>query len=578
MADISKLNLNDSLYNVKDSTARSNVTNLQNSLGTASQKDYATVAIGATGEDVNALPSVGQVEAYVSNKVTGAMHFKGVAQGNELPAPADYDAGDVIIWQNKEYVCYANGGIKAWEQLGDESTLYATQTELRQVEGVGWTSANTVQGNADGISNLNTTVGGHTTSIGSLSDRVDALESAPASTITSANIQTWNSKQAAIADGSATIASLGNDNVVTIKNTVLQSNGAIATDSTAADDISLAPIAKTGAASDLLTDATHRLVTDAQIEAWTSGASAGLIKSVDVEFNVDNDGKLEFASGYNALTDAQSTKLAGISDGANQVTVPNEQSGTLSIDGVSKNIALPNTVQDANYRHIDVTESSVTAVATGSSAAVTFNKYVHPAGSGASLSTGLYKFSTDSTSHVSGATAVTGSDIAGYLSFITAYDATNNKIATAADVAGGVHFKGVYASLEDIDFTPANGDLVVVGTKEYIFSEDSSEGWVPLGDEIAWDTKGSAAQALASAQSYADGKITALSGSASADSGYALTSVSESNGVISKVGQIKIPTDNAELTNGASYVTTSEMNTAINNAIFGAIDTVYTAA
>ena len=578
MADISKLNLNDSLYNVKDSTARSNVTNLQNSLGTASQKDYATVAIGATGEDVNALPSVGQVEAYVSNKVTGAMHFKGVAQGNELPAPADYDAGDVIIWQNKEYVCYANGGIKAWEQLGDESTLYATQTELRQVEGVGWTSANTVQGNADGISNLNTTVGGHTTSIGSLSDRVDALESAPASTITSANIQTWNSKQAAIADGSATIASLGNDNVVTIKNTVLQSNGAIATDSTAADDISLAPIAKTGAASDLLTDATHRLVTDAQIEAWTSGASAGLIKSVDVEFNVDNDGKLEFASGYNALTDAQSTKLAGISDGANQVTVPNEQSGTLSIDGVSKNIALPNTVQDANYRHIDVTESSVTAVATGSSAAVTFNKYVHPAGSGASLSTGLYKFSTDSTSHVSGATAVTGSDIAGYLSFITAYDATNNKIATAADVAGGVHFKGVYASLEDIDFTPANGDLVVVGTKEYIFSEDSSEGWVPLGDENAWDTKGSAAQALASAQSYADGKITALSGSASADSGYALTSVSESNGVISKVGQIKIPTDNAELTNGASYVTTSEMNTAINNAIFGAIDTVYTAA
>lgn len=41
----------------------------------------------------------------------------------------------------------------------------------------------------------------------------------------------------------------------------------------------------------------------------------------------------------------------------------------------------------------------------------TYNDYYHPAGSGASKSTGLYKFSTDSTSHISGVTAVTKSDI-----------------------------------------------------------------------------------------------------------------------------------------------------------------------
>lgn len=41
----------------------------------------------------------------------------------------------------------------------------------------------------------------------------------------------------------------------------------------------------------------------------------------------------------------------------------------------------------------------------------TYNNYSHPAGSGASKSTGLYKFSTDSTSHISGITAVTKSDI-----------------------------------------------------------------------------------------------------------------------------------------------------------------------
>lgn len=41
----------------------------------------------------------------------------------------------------------------------------------------------------------------------------------------------------------------------------------------------------------------------------------------------------------------------------------------------------------------------------------TYNNYSHPAGSGTSKSTGLYKFSTDSTSHISGVTAVTKSDI-----------------------------------------------------------------------------------------------------------------------------------------------------------------------
>lgn len=41
----------------------------------------------------------------------------------------------------------------------------------------------------------------------------------------------------------------------------------------------------------------------------------------------------------------------------------------------------------------------------------TYNNYSHPAGSGASKSIGLYKFSTDGTSHISGVTAVTKSDI-----------------------------------------------------------------------------------------------------------------------------------------------------------------------
>lgn len=63
---------------------------------------------------------------------------------------------------------------------------------------------------------------------------------------------------------------------------------------------------------------------------------------------------------------------------------------------------------------VTVTASDVGVSATTSSVTVgstTFNKYTHPAGSAASKTSGLYKFSTDSTSHISGVTAVSKTDI-----------------------------------------------------------------------------------------------------------------------------------------------------------------------
>nr|DAX32518.1 MAG TPA: hypothetical protein [Caudoviricetes sp.] len=41
----------------------------------------------------------------------------------------------------------------------------------------------------------------------------------------------------------------------------------------------------------------------------------------------------------------------------------------------------------------------------------TYNNYVHPVGNAPSKATGLYKFSTDATSHVNSVTAVTKADI-----------------------------------------------------------------------------------------------------------------------------------------------------------------------
>lgn len=356
----------------------------------------------------------------------------------------------------------------------------------------------------------------------------------------------------------------------------------------------MAAVGYTGNASDLTTDSTHRLVTDTQIENWNNATAGGLIQSVDTEFSVDSEGKLQFASGYNALTDAQSSKLAGISSEANKVTVPNEQSGTISIDGVSKTISLPNTVQDANYRHIDVTETSVTAAATGSTPAVTFNKYSHPTGSAASQSSGFYKFSTDSTSHVASVTEVSGADIASKLSFITAYDASTNKIATAADVAGGIHYKGAtqravdsegqptetYAqALARLVPSPVNGDMAIVDSKEFIYTDDGTTAdWVEIGDESAYDPKGSAAAAETAAKGYADTLIAGLDSSATAATNKALSSITITNGVITSKTEIKIPTNNSELLNGSDYATKTEVNTAIQNAIYDAMEATYTAS
>jgi len=57
------------------------------------------------------------------------------------------------------------------------------------------------------------------------------------------------------------------------------------------------------------------------------------------------------------------------------------------------------------------------------------NNYVHPAGSGASQASGLYKFSTDATSHISGVSAVAKSDITAL--GIPAQDTTYSEATTS---------------------------------------------------------------------------------------------------------------------------------------------------
>lgn len=79
------------------------------------------------------------------------------------------------------------------------------------------------------------------------------------------------------------------------------------------------------------------------------------------------------------------------------------------------------------------------------------------------------------------------------VAFEGAYDKDNNKAATMADVtnavaglAGAVHFIGVKDSLPD---TANNGDICIVGNKEYVYST-SDNGWHELGDETIYAVKG----------------------------------------------------------------------------------------
>lgn len=82
-------------------------------------------------------------------------------------------------------------------------------------------------------------------------------------------------------------------------------------------------------------------------------------------------------------------------DLSNKPTIPTNPNITVTVGGSG------NAVTTASF------SGTVLTLTKGA----TYNNYSHPTGSGASKSTGLYKFSTDSTSHISGVTAVTKSDI-----------------------------------------------------------------------------------------------------------------------------------------------------------------------
>lgn len=113
-------------------------------LGDAAEKDTVTNIIDSganANNDNDTVPTTGAVASYIANKtagLTGAMHFKGEVQA--LPDATTsstyntYEAGDVILFGDKEYVYNKgiNAAASAWILLGDEGS-YALKTNTENV-------------------------------------------------------------------------------------------------------------------------------------------------------------------------------------------------------------------------------------------------------------------------------------------------------------------------------------------------------------------------------------------------------------------------------------------------------------
>lgn len=142
---------------------------------------------------------------------------------------------------------------------------------------------------------------------------------------------------------------------------------------------------------------------DIKITEYTKPSTTGALAAAD---SVNGAlGKLE-----KKLDDEVTSRTNAVSNLTNTVNSNKSTIDNYTINGakISTNPKITVTVGGSGNA---VTTASFSGTVLTLTKGATYNNYSHPAGSGASKSTGLYKFSTDSTSHISGVTAVTKSDI-----------------------------------------------------------------------------------------------------------------------------------------------------------------------
>lgn len=132
-----------------------------------------------------------------------------------------------------------------------------------------------------------------------------------------------------------------------------------------------------------ITNLDNRVTTEVdRIEELIENSSNDIINDLNVEIQARKDGDAQLQTNIDNLQSTMNTELA-------------KKVGKVTVAGSGN----------------AVTTASISGDTLTLTKGATYNNYVHPAGSAPSKASGFYKFSTDSTSHISGVTAVTKADI-----------------------------------------------------------------------------------------------------------------------------------------------------------------------
>lgn len=215
---------------------------------------------------------------------------------------------------------------------------------------------------------------------GSIENPGDKLDSLPKNLVTgldatsrNANTVTINYKQSDLSAASNSYA-----NPITKSQTIPAATQSAAGVMTATDkqnlDVNI---------PNRITNLDNKVTTEVdRLEELIENSSNDIINDLNVEIQARKDGDNQLQTNINNLQSTMNTELA-------------KKVGKVTVAGSGN----------------AVTTASISGDTLTLTKGATYNNYVHPAGSAPSKSSGFYKFSTDSTSHVASVTAVTKADI-----------------------------------------------------------------------------------------------------------------------------------------------------------------------
>lgn len=215
---------------------------------------------------------------------------------------------------------------------------------------------------------------------GSIQNPGDKLDSLPKNLVTGVDATSRNATSVTINYKQSDLSTASNSyaNPITKSQTIPSANQTQAGVMTASDkqnlDVNI---------PNRITNLDNKVTTEVdRLEELIENSSSEITNDLNVEIQARKDGDAQLQTNINNLQSTMNTELA-------------KKVGKVTVAGSGN----------------AVTTASISGDTLTLTKGATYNNYVHPAGSAPSKASGFYKFSTDSTSHISGVTAVTKADI-----------------------------------------------------------------------------------------------------------------------------------------------------------------------